>query len=259
MLKIRLVSNYADSEKLTSEVLRQFAPKDVKLNFEFVYGNEYDLLFIFNDWHGIINVPKEKVFVFAQEPTWSTNFHDWNYKCAEFISPTNENLPYMFNWTGLSYDEATTLDRVKTKKCSFIVSKHEPKDGTLYEFRNNLVEMILKSNLDVDIYGKNWNVHDARWKGAIEHKHQGLLDYHTSICIENCEQSYYVTEKFWDIIICDAIPIPYHAIKENTMENLSACIDLFSLGDSHVLIQEQKEFYFNSLNILKFIASKCLN
>ena len=84
------------------------------------------------------------VFVFAQEPTWSNNFHDWNYKCAEFISPTNENLPYMFNWTGLSYDEATTLDRVKTKKCSFIVSKHDAKDGTLYEFRNNLVDMILK-------------------------------------------------------------------------------------------------------------------
>ena len=143
----------------------------------------------------------------------------------------------MFNWTGLSYDEATTLDRVKTKKCSFVVSKHDAKDGTLYEFRNNLVNMILKSDLDVDIYGKHWDVHDSRWKGAIEHKHQALLDYHTSIAIENCEQDYYVTEKFWDIIICDAIPIPYHAIKENTMENLRACIDLFSLGDSSVLIQ----------------------
>jgi hypothetical protein len=258
MLKVRLVSNYADSKRLTSEVIRQFAPKEFAINFEFVFDDSYDKLFIFNTWDGDIKVSKENIFVLSQEPTWSKNFVDWNNKCAEFISPTNNQLPMMFNWTGLDYEDAINLKVEKTKPCSFIVAHHEPQDGTLYEFRNNLVHQILDTNLPIDIYGKDWNVFDSRWKGAIENKSQGLLDYHTSICIENCEQDFYVSEKFWDIIICDAIPIPYRAIKENTINNLTALIELFALGDGAILIQEQKDFYFNELNIFNYIRSKCL-
>jgi len=257
MLKIRLVSNYADSKRLTSEVIRQFAPKEFAINFEFVFDDSYNKLFIFNNWDGDIKVSKENVFVISQEPTWSANFVDWNDKCAEFISPTNNQLPMMFNWTGLNYEDAINLKVEKTKPCSFIVAYHEPQDGTLYEFRNNLVHQILDTNLPIDIYGKDWNVFDSRWKGAIENKSQGLLDYHTSIAIENCEQDFYVSEKFWDIIICDAIPIPYRAIKENTINNLTALIELFAIGDGATLIQEQKDFYFNELNIFFYILSKC--
>ena len=58
-------------------------------------------------------------------------------------------------------------------------------------------------------------------------------------------------------MICDAYPIPYSAIAENTMQNLEAIISLASMGDSHKLVEEQKEYYFSELNIFNFIQSKC--
>jgi hypothetical protein len=120
-----------------------------------------------------------------------------------------------------------------------------------------LVEKILASDLDIDIYGKGWDIKDARYKGELKEKKDGLIDYHTSICIENSVEDYYVTEKFWDIVICDAFPIPYAAIAENTMQNLEAIISLASMGDSKKLVEEQKEYYFSELNIFNFIQSKC--
>jgi hypothetical protein len=256
MLKVKLTSNYATSERLASEVMRQFAPKNAVKKFEFTSGNDYDLLFIFNDTIEKIKDPA-KTFAFAQEPSWSANYKDWTGQVAEFIAPVNNQLPMMFNWSGLDYEDAINLKAEKTKKCSFIVAKQEPREGTLYGFRNELVENILASDLDIDIYGKGWDIKDARYKGELKEKKDGLIDYHTSICIENSIEDYYVTEKFWDIVICDAFPIPYAAIAENTMQNLEAIISLASMGDSKKLVEEQKEYYFSELNIFNFIQSKC--
>lgn len=256
MLKVRAVSNYADSKKLHSEILRQFALQNSILDFAFVEDDSYNLLFIMNDWDGKINVDEKYVYVLAQEPIWSLNFKDWNGKCGEFISPTNNQLPLMFNWTGLNYDEALMLNTKKTKKCSFIVAKQKPLEGTLYEFRNNLVQMILDSDLDIDIYGRGWNIDDQRYKGELQDKKDGLLDYHCSICIENSEQDYYVTEKFWDAVICDAYPIPYQAIKDNPIEKIKQFIDVVSLGDAKIYTQPYKSFYYRELNIFKYIRSK---
>jgi len=257
MLKVRLVSNYADSKRLTSEVLRQFAPKNVEYNFEFVYDDSYDLLFIFNKWDGKIRVPKENVFALAQEPTWSQNFKDWNGQCAEFVSPTNNLIPMMFNWTGIDYESALDYNPKKTKACSFVVSKANPLDGTLYQERNELVQKIMESDLPIDLYGRGWDFDDTRYKGEIYNKSEGLSDYHTSIYMENSEQPYYVTEKFWDIVICNTFPIPYNDIKSNPIEKIKSFITLCSVGDNSEILADVKDFYFDSLNIFNYIKSKC--
>jgi hypothetical protein len=256
MLKIRVVSNYAESWRLHSEILRQFAPANIVLNFGFVEDNSYNILFILNNWDGEIKVKPEYVFVLAQEPSWSLNFKDWNDKCAEFISPTNNQLPLMFNWTGLDFEEAINLKIEKTKKCSFIVAKHKPLEGTLYDFRNKLVDLIIASDLDIDIYGKGWNISDSRYKGEIEHKKDGLIDYHSSICIENCEQEFYVTEKFWDAIICDTFPIPYQAIKNEPIKAIKAIMESVAIGDGYAYTMPHKQYYFHELNIFRYIQSK---
>ncbi len=67
MLKVKLTSNYATSEVLVSEVMRQFAPKKEVKPFKFTNSNDYDLLFIFNDTTEKIKDPA-KTFAFAQEP-----------------------------------------------------------------------------------------------------------------------------------------------------------------------------------------------
>ena len=108
----------------------------------------------------------------------------------------------------------------KNKKCSFIVSSRSGmngakaygihKYGNLYEVRLKLVEKILDSNLDIDIYGrglKEFFGSHKKIKGEAEHKIDALKDYQFSIAIENCNEYGYFTEKLADCILTDTTPI----------------------------------------------------
>lgn len=95
-MKVRLVPNYASSERLVSELYRQWYCEGLLKDIEWVYDHSYDLLFIFNDWGEIPQVSIEQIFVIAQEPEWSPNYRNWNGLCAEFIAPCNNRYPYMF-------------------------------------------------------------------------------------------------------------------------------------------------------------------
>src|SRR5690606_17793831 len=128
------------------------------------------------------------------------------------------------------FKEAMNGGFEKKKKCSFIISKHDiidlSKDYTLYAWRERLVNAILSSDLDIDIYGRGWDILDARYKGELKNKKDGLVEYKSSICIENCDQEFYVSEKFWDAVLCESFPITYKMIgAEINIENLKKFID----------------------------------
>lgn len=207
MSRIRCVSNYASSERLASEIERQFKPIE-GFTPNWTFGDDYDLLFIFNDWGEVPAVPKERIYVMAQEPTWSDNYRDWNGKCAEFVAPVNGNYPLMFYHHGLSWQEVEAINPVKTKKLSFVCAKGpEGIPGTLYEKRNELVKALIESDLDIDIYGRGWDFDSPKYKGPLERKADGLIDYEYSICCENSCEGFYRTEKYHDIVSCKSRPI----------------------------------------------------
>lgn len=105
-----------------------------------------------------------------------------------------------------------------------IVSYNEtiPHPKCLYKQRTDFAKLILQSDLDIDIYGNNWDtsgINDQRIKGPILNKKDALLDYEFSIAIENSVETNYFTEKITDCVLTDTTPIYYGC------ENISQFID----------------------------------
>jgi hypothetical protein len=122
----------------------------------------------------------------------------------------------------LTYDTGPNLDYYlnnhfpKDNLCSIVVSRNKTSynNNILYNSRINLAEEILLTDLPIDIYGKGWEDYvgrDPRIKGSldIEEKYKGLESYKFSICIENCSEESYFTEKITDSILTNTIPIYY--------------------------------------------------
>jgi hypothetical protein len=113
----------------------------------------------------------------------------------------------------------------KKKKISFITSSINLPIGN-YGKRINLLNEILYSDLPIDIYGRGLNIKDSRYKGFIENKFQGLLGYDYSIAIENSCEKNYVSEKFFDCVLCNTMPIYYGAPNIEDVYNKESFIPL---------------------------------
>ena len=97
----------------------------------------------------------------------------------------------------------------KSKTLSIIVS-NAPRDSrsfTNYSKRKDLVDKLLNSDLEFDMYGRSWNLSDTRYKGPLSNKIHGTIDYKYTICLENSSISGNISEKFIDAVLCNTIPI----------------------------------------------------
>ena len=65
----------------------------------------------------------------------------------------------------------------------------------------------LSVNETIDVYGTWWQDNGKNIKGEIFNKHIGLDEYKFSIACENSIQKNYVSEKFWDVVLTESIPI----------------------------------------------------
>ena len=281
MIKIRLVSNYTTSENLTEVLFKTFVTpqmRDTYSSIEFVFGDKYDWLFVFNRYGAKIFCPKRRVIAILQEPFWSPVYinNRLNMYCGRVYSPHNpryriQQIPaLMYNFTGLTPEQS--LDNIsfrKPHKCSFVVSNlNGGGDERLYAYRHKLVEQILNSNLDIHIFGRGWSIEDERYKGELPEKKDALLDYEYSICIENSRIDDYVTEKFWDPILCNTLPIYYGAENIANIAPVNCFIDLENMDLQSLEAQlklpldeaqkqailSAKEEYYSKRNIFLFIA-----
>lgn len=200
--------------------------------FELVKDYTYNYLVIFNaDTNHVYksNINYKNKIGIVGEPMWAgKKYIDYLQQHCQHIlyhSQVNDQIVYYpgllpnhfdLDNTDASYcfDRLLVEPPIKTKKCSMIVSNTpdtlRPAPNTLYHKRKQFAEMILKTDLDVDIYGKGWSVgSDSRIKGEIVDKRDGLRDYEFSIAIENCVENGYFTEKLTDCIMLNTTPI-YH-------------------------------------------------
>lgn len=119
------------------------------------------------------------------------------------------------------------------------------------------------TDIDFDLYGYGWNINDSRYKGKLDSKSSGLINYEYSIAIENCCEKNYVTEKLFDCFLCDTIPIyygcpnitgiydsnSYHILDvNNSMEHILEIIS--SPKEKNAIIGKDK--YFSDYNLLKY-------
>jgi len=225
----------------------------------------------------------QKTIGFMLEPEWSSNWQRDLYKyCKYVVAQNKEMFPYakniiehpmfMFTESTDSHEFYLNNDFKKTKRMSMVSSNYGHKYN--YPKRHELFNALLKTDLDIDFYGRRWELSDPRYKGSPYNKSEAIVDYQYSIAIENSSYDNYLTEKFFDLIVCNTVPLYYGAPNvsgiypdnsfialdfsgpiEKTVEQV---IDIYNNDDyetrlPHVL--EAKNLYYTKYNIFHFIKT----
>jgi hypothetical protein len=291
MLKLRFTCNWDTDINLSTRIIDNYGVND---DIEFITTDkDYDYLIVFNrltDFSKFKN--KNSTISFIMEPTWNIgdandeidknlcNYSRFvfvhNKKCFDNAKEVVEHpTTYMFFHDPINRDFFININFKKKKKMSFIISNKCVGNGTgnvqNYSVRLDVLKKILKSDLNVDIFGRSHNINDVRYKGELEYgkKYNGLIDYEFSIALENCSEIGYITEKFVDPVLCDTIPIYYGApnidvfynnkgfIKLNTIDDpisqLRKIIEFENYNNYFPYNCENKKKYFTDYNLLKLL------
>lgn len=157
----------------------------------------------------------------------------------------------------------------KNKKLSIIVSNipNDSRSFANYRKRELLTRNLLNSDLDFDMYGRGWNINDSRYKGPLQNKINGIIDYEYTICLENSPISGNITEKFIDAVLCNTIPIynghrdiekfypnscEYLEYDGKEIERIKSIINNGKTYKDYSL-ESAKDLYLNTYNPIKII------
>lgn len=275
-MRIKFCAGWESSEQVTKRLLTQFKTPDIDLSeVEFVYDDSYDVI-VFNNY--ITEQPKKgsRACVFFHEPSWSgshqkdfKNYENFtvfgHYKelyNADNIVEIPSHLfyggrgPWCEGWDFWSYENLINFNIEKTKNISSVVSNlglgndNHPQ-GCLYGERCRLISNLINELPFVDFYG--WGQNETNLKGSIQQKKDGIVDYKFSICIENTNEKNYVSEKFYDCILTNTIPI-YFGCKnikdiwpENGYINIEDINDIDSVILQLKLINNNVDLYYNNM------------
>jgi hypothetical protein len=174
------------------------------------------------------SVPKQNVIGLAYEPNYSAPFLNITPQFIEYAEKyigkyfvgdlfglsepfieTPAYLTYSVPSWKLTNKTIDTIIQQKSKRMSIMISDKVVAPGHLY--REQLVKEILKTDVQVDIYGRGCKrfqttVVDPRLKGTFENN-EPYLDYQFHISIENFQSSCYYSEKVLNPIMYGTIPI----------------------------------------------------
>lgn len=224
-MKIKVVSNYDSDDNMYKTVSNCF---ENNTDLILVGDESYDKLVIINGYHGRINVSRTDIVGILQEPIGNNNYdRNLHFYCDKMIcqskkmfagySGIRENLLPMFyrHHETVHRDYFTNFKDFENRKklcliVSSISSPNNPKwTNHNYQKRHSFVQKLLASDLQFDFYGSGWKLSDHRYKGTTSNKHETLRDYEYSIAIENVCENNYVSEKFFDCILNNTVPLYY--------------------------------------------------
>lgn len=259
MTKVKFVANYDSDQNIYNSILNCF-PMSKQEKEMLTDKDDYDYLGIFNGYQQKkIKTPRSKNIGFLQEPIGNINYdRNLHYYCGKIFcqsedmfdkkSSVETNLHMFYsNHTKTHHSHFDNSSFNKSKKiCIFVSGISSPNNRKWknhnYTKRINLVKAILKSDLDIDIYGRGLRIEDPRYKGSPDNKHEILKQYEYSIAVENCCERNYVSEKFFDCILNNVVPIYYG----------SSSVDQIFNKDCHTKIDIEKEYIIE--NIKSIIA-----
>jgi len=163
------------------------------------------------------NIPRKNILGIAWEPPIflprNQEFKDYATKrIGKFLFGANlKGFPKCFvGYYGFISHRPIQNKKEKTKFMSIIVSNKKQLEG--HKYRHTLVQAILKTNLDIHIYGRGSNQYGGdRIKGGFEDVDLPYKNYTFTIAIENKRYNHYISEKFTNAISFNCIPIYYGA------------------------------------------------
>lgn len=284
MKKIKISAGYDTSENLTERLIKQFKTPEIDLsNIEFVFDQSYDIIVFFNYINEDI-VEGSKSFVFPHEPSW-TGAHQKSFPkgttvfgfskdlyfgdCVESIAHTfyGGRGPWVDTLDFWNYETLIKSKFIKNKIISSSITQLNDNFGypCIYPQRYEILKR-LKNNNSIDVFD-----------GKISPKRKdALVNYKFNISIENSHEKNWITEKFYDNILTDTIPIYFGCknIKEiypedgyiliEDINDLSAIDKLLEdvINNSSEIYSQKiiglrkiKEKYFSEKNILNKIKN----
>ncbi len=175
--------------------------------------DDADYCVVLNRLSDDLDFDPERTIGVVTEPSWSKNvdYGFLNKRCSRVLShfafPFEKAVrgsSLAIPWVTRTSTEAPVK---KTRKLSIVASPLRLEHPhTNYDFRHALVQLILSSDVDCDIFG-DWPGTDSRIKGPIADKVDALAPYEFSVAIENTCEPGYVTEKFIDCLLCGTTPV----------------------------------------------------
>lgn len=253
MKKIKISAGYDSSENLTNRLILQFKTPEIDLsNIEFVYDDSYDVVVFFNYINGEI-VDGKRAYIFPHEPSWSGSHQKYvpenvtifgfdpklyNQNCITSIAHTyyGGRGPWVDSLDFWCYNNFVTFstNKIKNISCSITDLNTDYGDTCLYPQRYMINQMI--KTLDyIDYYGGG---------DCSPLRKDSLVNYKFNLVVENEYENNWVTEKFYDAILTQTVPIYFGCknIKELYPE------------DGYILIKD-----INNINEIKKLLSDINN
>lgn len=296
MIKIKFECWWTDPFSLKSRIERQFIFEEDFLKYTIVDKNpDYTIVFGRTDWDKL-ETPKEKTFYFSQEPLWSPNQpkDDIHKYCSKIFVSDKRNypdekeyietlLPMLYSgrgesdhreewdWSKKIFDKDFTS--IKNKKISSVTTnsynsyysqfENREMNRIIYKERVDILNRLIEDFTEIDVWGtyqpnNGINCHGDAWNKLVS-----LREFKFSICFENTIQKNYISEKFWDCVLTNTVPIYFGCsnvldyIPENSFINLTNYIDdyIFIKNKLSFLIENCEEVYKNYSENLKELKS----
>ena len=196
----------------------------------------------------------DKTIGFMLEPEWSTNWQrDLDRYCKYVVAQDKSMYPHASNIIEhpmFMFTESTDHHELymggefpKTRRMSIISSNYGHKFN--YVKRHALFNALLQTDLDIDFYGRRWELDDPRYKGAPYNKSEAIVDYQYSIAIENSSYKNYLTEKFFDLTVCNTVPIYYGCPNVSEIYPQESFIEIDFSGPIEQTVEQIKDIYHN--------------
>ncbi len=288
MKRVRISANWDSSENILNRLLSQFKTPDIDLSkVNFVFDDSYDIGVFFNYINLQIDKSKQ-YYVFPHEPIWSgshqksfpSNATVYGFDKEKYIGNCIETVSHTFYggrgpWVDKleiwNYNHLINNKFEKIKNISSCLTDLNYDYG-LYKKRYNLLKNLLPLQF-IDFFGcSSQNLINTLTSPL---KIDSVRPYKFTLCIENDYHKNWLTERFYDAILTDCIPIYYGCsnIKEIYPEDGYILLDniedvnyvrevLNNINNNAEELYRQKlpyarqikEKYFKDYNLLKIIS-----
>jgi hypothetical protein len=245
MIRIKVFTNFCDSSIAVKNCKDVFLAGEscYKDKFMFVSDDSFTHAIILNTAMPFLNIPKENVLGLCYEPIpflgLSQQFIDYAKKhIGTYLwggwdgltleSPFVKHYSYMW----FSQERKNYFNNIiPSKKGKIAIWCSNKKNAPGHIYRHELIEEILKTDLNIDIWGNGCgyynHLNDKRIKGEFNND-DPYRNYEYCISIENYITDDYISEKFTSCIACNTVPIYLGARNVERYFGDTCCIRLTS-------------------------------
>jgi hypothetical protein len=281
MLRIKLECWWSDTNSLNKRIIRQFVPDEDLDKYLFVESNpDFTIVFGRTDWDRI-ETPKEKTFYISQEPLWSPNQPKENIHnyCSKIFISDKQDYPDMEEYVEVllpmfyagrdennieeewdfskkifnkSFEKTNCVSMITTSNYnSHFLNLSNPKTSRIiYQDRTDLSHKLINNFDDIHVWGTFQERNGKNSHGEVWTKLVALKNFKFSISCENTIQKNYISEKFWDCILTETVPIYFGCNNINDFISNDSFINLTDKIDDSKYIEEYIRYVLNNCDSL---------